>query len=419
MSKNYKDKSIRRKSIESIMADAGLVSLDKLSLINHRYYKISSLLKAATEPAADPGVLAEAGTSSAQEMLEDAFQRLFDRNDLAYIEMMFLKSTIADELLEQAVSIPDRTTLERELLGAMGSAKIEIDDDGTQRVVGSGINIFSEHPNTGEPRTQADFQNDINSILEAAANLRASISALPTEAQEAWRAERERESSAILETEEGEEGESERGYEESRAARSLYSGGRTSAEGYPNIKRKNSSVIFSSEPLQTTFLEVLQESAEEVGGTITVTNALRTREQQALFMMQNYNRKIKGVRREGWSPDCGERYPECRDRANRYLKALYRNFSGIDQIVAIYNEDASNSDRQARAVEIINGWPTSGHFVGKSFDIRMGGKSRQILGAAQRKAYITVLNEHDHYHATIKGGRAMAGRVTSISVSKA
>ena len=144
--------------------------------------------------------------------------------------------------------------------------------------------------------------------------------------------------------------------------------------------------IKNASPMLKEYLQILNQVAKDLNGKIYITSAKRTSYDQARIMLGNYKRRGAGT-----------------NRANSYLKSLYRRFPNIDEITNIYSEEASDESKIKRVEEIVErSWPKGGHRSGKSIDVRFKGNTEEILRASQDLATVDVLKESDHFHVTIK-----------------
>ena len=134
------------------------------------------------------------------------------------------------------------------------------------------------------------------------------------------------------------------------------------------------------------YVKILNNVASQMGGRVRITSAYRGPFDQARIMYHNY--KSRGV---------GS------NRANKYLKSLYRRFPRIDQIVTIFAGSQQKDDKIKAAEQVIaQSWPKTGHRAGKSIDVGLGSKIKEILVETQALATVDILRESDHFHVTVK-----------------
>ena len=163
--------------------------------------------------------------------------------------------------------------------------------------------------------------------------------------------------------------------------------GKFSADGLSNIILTSKRVdIEGSSSLLKEYLKILNNTAVEIGGKISITSANRDSYNQSRIMYGNYKRRGVGS-----------------NRANKYLNSLYRRLPRINDITNVFAGSANKDQKIREAEQIIEtAWPKGGHRSGKSIDVRFGSKVQEILQATQSLATVDILKESDHFHVTIK-----------------
>jgi|15BtaG_2_1085339.scaffolds.fasta_scaffold00046_28 peptidoglycan hydrolase-like protein with peptidoglycan-binding domain len=138
------------------------------------------------------------------------------------------------------------------------------------------------------------------------------------------------------------------------------------------------------------FLHILNSLAKEEGKKITITSLYRSSYDQARVMLKNYNARGAGSR-----------------RAANYLKKLYRRYPSVSEIIEIFASKKDQESKRKQAARVIKRtWPKVGHLSGKSVDIiPRDEKVREILRKSQSFAEVNILDEGNHFHATVKSLR--------------
>jgi peptidoglycan hydrolase-like protein with peptidoglycan-binding domain len=166
------------------------------------------------------------------------------------------------------------------------------------------------------------------------------------------------------------------------------------------IHFRNRGGISGASPAAKEFLYVLNDLAKKEGKRVTVTSLYRGPYDQARVMLNNYNSRGAGS-----------------NRANSYLKRLYRRYPRINDIVNIFAGSVSRKEKIQMASRVIKqSWPKVGHLVGESIDmIPRDDKVQSLLEGAQAFANVKILKETDHFHLTVRPGAPGGGAVRSFN----
>jgi len=142
-------------------------------------------------------------------------------------------------------------------------------------------------------------------------------------------------------------------------------------------------------PIMHEYLNMLNSVAGTFEKRVIITSAFRDPYDQARVMYNNYKDKVVGSH-----------------RANSYLKKLYGNFPGIDDIISIFESPIEEEKKRIDVAKIVDSlWSKKGHGGGYSLDISLiGGKQniQDILVETQSMATVDILDEQNHFHVTVR-----------------
>jgi hypothetical protein len=147
--------------------------------------------------------------------------------------------------------------------------------------------------------------------------------------------------------------------------------------------------IVSVSPIMHEYLNMLNSVAGSFEKKVVITSAFRGPYDQARVMYNNYKRRGVGSA-----------------RANSYFRRLYGNRPGAEDIVSIFGGSADEEQKRIEVAKIVDSlWSKKGHGGGYSLDIAFsGGKQdiQNILVETQDMATVDILDEQDHFHVTVR-----------------